>query len=197
MERVCATIQYKCQFIAMPFKQLLPAVEADKVDLAIGSIIITPERASQVTFSSPYFLSRLRFLGREAVQADKITPKQLINKKIGITDQVFAPALKKLGVNDSQIVIYPQEDTLVKALTTGDIQFALVDNATAVYWHRNSSGNLKVVGDPFAFGYGMGIAISIKNASLVKPINAAVLHYQNSGAFLLDFHKYLATLYDF
>jgi ABC-type amino acid transport substrate-binding protein len=197
MERVCATINYNCQFIAMPFQELLPAVEKDKVDLAIGSIIITPERASQVTFSMPYFISRLRFLGRETEPARQITLKQLSNKKIGITDQVFSPALKNLGVNDSQIVIYPREDSLVKALNIGDIHFALLDNAAAVYWHRNSSGKLKALGVPITYGYGMGIAISPKNVSLVNPINAALLSYLNSGAFFLDFHKYLATLYDF
>lgn len=197
VEKICKTIQYDCQLIAMSNNQLIPAVEAHKVDLAIGSIIITPERASKVFFSTPYFISRLRFLGQKALTEKQISPQLLSGKRIGIVDSAYAFALKSLGVKDTQIVIYQEENTLIKALNTGAIQLALLDNSTAVYWHRNSSGNLNVIGGPVAFGYGLGIAISSKDLSLVAPINAALIKYQNSEAFIFDFHKYLGTIYDF
>lgn len=197
VERICKTLEYECQLVVMPNNQLLSAVETQKVDLAIGSIIITPERASKVFFSSPYFISRLRFLGPGTLNEKHITPQLLSGKNIGITDSVYAPELKKYGVKDTQIVIYQEENALIKALSSGNIQLALLDNSTAVYWHRNSSGNLKVIDGPVAFGYGIGIAISSKDLSLLEPINEALLKYQNSEAFIFDFHKYLGTIYDF
>ncbi|CDZ76300.1 ABC transporter arginine-binding protein 1 precursor [Legionella massiliensis] len=197
IEAICRSINYRCQYIPMPFSRLLPAIESNQVDMAVGSIFITPERANRVLFSSPYFLSRLRFLVRGATKDGSLNAQAFAGRNIGVTNTSFTAPLKQWGVKNSQIVNYKQEDALVKALNNGYIQFALLDNSTAVYWHQNSSGNLKVFGPPIIFGYGVGIAISPKNAALVSPINEALLKYQNSPGFTLNFHKYLAAIYDF
>ncbi len=42
---------------AMPFSELLPAVEAGSVDLAISGLTITPEQNLKVAFMGPYLVS--------------------------------------------------------------------------------------------------------------------------------------------
>ncbi|MFQ5930373.1 MAG: transporter substrate-binding domain-containing protein, partial [Acidobacteriota bacterium] len=46
----------------MPFAELLPALEAGKVDMVMSSMTITPRRNLRVAFVGPYFISGKAFL---------------------------------------------------------------------------------------------------------------------------------------
>jgi len=43
--------------VAMPFAELLPALEKGKLDMVISNMTITPERNARVPFAGPYFIS--------------------------------------------------------------------------------------------------------------------------------------------
>jgi polar amino acid transport system substrate-binding protein len=45
------------QLVAMPFADLLPALEDAKVDIVISALTITPERNVRVPFAGPYYVS--------------------------------------------------------------------------------------------------------------------------------------------
>ena len=45
------------QFKTMPFAELLPALHADKVDMILSSMTMTPERNLKVAFIGPYYIS--------------------------------------------------------------------------------------------------------------------------------------------
>jgi polar amino acid transport system substrate-binding protein len=47
----------KIQFETMPFAKLLPALHADKVDMILSSMTMTPERNLKVAFIGPYYIS--------------------------------------------------------------------------------------------------------------------------------------------
>ncbi len=44
-------------FKAMPFNDLLPAIEAGKIDMIISSMTITPQRNRKLAFVGPYYMS--------------------------------------------------------------------------------------------------------------------------------------------
>lgn len=191
MEYLCRAIDYNCQLIPLPPNELIDAVEKNKVDIAVGSLIITIEHAQQVNFSLPYLVSQSRFLGQKK-QADKPFNLQVLNKsKIGIVDEVYAQQLKMLGLTDHQIVRFAQDHTMIQALNKGNIDFALLDNFTANYWHIHSSEALVALGKPMAFGFGLAIAINRNNIPLLEEINLSLLKYLNSDHYLNDYDKYL------
>jgi ABC-type amino acid transport substrate-binding protein len=43
------------EWVQLPFEELLPAVEAARVDAVVATVGITPERAERVLFSRPYY----------------------------------------------------------------------------------------------------------------------------------------------
>lgn len=47
----------KLRFETMPFPELLPALYADKVDLILSSMTMTPKRNLKVAFIGPYYIS--------------------------------------------------------------------------------------------------------------------------------------------
>ena len=47
----------KVKFVTLPFPDLLPALEAGKVDMILSSMTMTPDRNLKVAFVGPYFIS--------------------------------------------------------------------------------------------------------------------------------------------
>jgi polar amino acid transport system substrate-binding protein len=52
----------KIRFETMPFSELLPALEAGKVDMVLSSMTMTPKRNLKAAFIGPYFVSGRSFL---------------------------------------------------------------------------------------------------------------------------------------
>lgn len=194
MEHVCKTMGYECQFNPMPFNELLDSIELNKIDFAISSIIITPERTTRVNFSVPYLVSKTRFLAVKQPDEKPFTLQSLANKKIGLADKVFAEQLRLLGLDDSQFVVFTRDDALIQALNDGKVDVGLIDNPSAIYWQEHSSGVLEAKGRPMVYGLGLGVAVSPANQNLIPALNMAILEYQNSDDFINDYHKYLSHL---
>ncbi|KTD64306.1 transporter substrate-binding domain-containing protein [Legionella spiritensis] len=194
MEDICKIIGYKCQYMVVPANQLLLAVQKKQADLAISSIIITRERVGLVNFSLPYLVSEARFLGPKKHAGQFFSIDKLHNKKIGISDDAYTAHLNIIGVNNPDIISYDQNDIMIDALHQGKIDFVLVDAPTTHFWNLHSSGALVALGEPMAFGAGLGIAIHPDNRQLLERINHALIVYHNSENFKEDYEKYLINL---
>lgn len=56
-KRIAIHMGVKVQFKTMPFAKLLPALHADKVDMILSSMTMTPKRNLKVAFIGPYYIS--------------------------------------------------------------------------------------------------------------------------------------------
>jgi polar amino acid transport system substrate-binding protein len=57
-------LSVKLRLVTMPFPDLLPALEAGKIDAIISGMTITPERSLRAAFVGPYFISGKSFLSK-------------------------------------------------------------------------------------------------------------------------------------
>lgn len=192
MEYICQQINRTCQYQIMPFDQLINAVANRQVEVAVSSITITPQRATQVSFSLPYLVSEASFLGTAQMANYPFNLALLQGRKIGVVSgTVFPDLITSMGIIDPQVVTYATLDDSIEALYNGEIDLALMDAPTAFYWQSQASG-LRMLGQPFAYGYGLGIAVNQNNQTLLQQINQVLLQYQNSDAFKLAYQKYIA-----
>jgi polar amino acid transport system substrate-binding protein len=82
-------------FATMPFADLLPALEAGKIDIILSGMTITPERNLKVAFVGPYFQSGKAFLTKIERIANAKNPKEINNPNTtvvalkGSTSQYF------------------------------------------------------------------------------------------------------------
>jgi len=89
----------KVKFVAKPFSELLPALQAGEVDMVLSGMTITPKRNMKVAFVGPYFISGKAFLTKVktiamAKEADEInTPNTKIVALKDSTSQEFAEAV--------------------------------------------------------------------------------------------------------
>ncbi|KTD13391.1 transporter substrate-binding domain-containing protein [Legionella jamestowniensis] len=193
MKYICQEIQRTCVFVPMQFDTIFTSLETGRVDVAVSALTITPERSNRILFSLPYLLSHARFLSRKELANTPFTLQLLHNRRIGIEEGTIFPAvINSLGIRDAKIVTFGEAPNLIDALQAGKIDLALLDNPSAMYWQAQSSGLLKALGEPFNYGFGLGIAVSRNNAELLNQINQALIKFQNSKAFKREFEKYIA-----
>jgi polar amino acid transport system substrate-binding protein len=81
LARALATaMKVKLEIKAMPFGELMTALEEDKIDMVMSGMSITPERTELVSFVGPYMMSGKSILTRNSVLG-KISSGEEFNRK--------------------------------------------------------------------------------------------------------------------
>ncbi len=94
-EAIALNMGVKIRFAKMPFSELLPALQAGKVDMIISGMTMTPERNVKVAFIGPYLVSGKGVLTKSSSVA-------LLDKEGVNSNQLNLAALKG---STSQVVV--------------------------------------------------------------------------------------------
>jgi polar amino acid transport system substrate-binding protein len=91
---LAAAMDVRLDVQPMNFDQLIPALEAGKVDLVMSGMTITPERNTRVAFVGPYFISGKSFLTKkqtiaESEPGDINSPSTTLTALKGSTSEMF------------------------------------------------------------------------------------------------------------
>lgn len=182
MKKICERIQVHCHFVVVPYQKMSEYIARGKINLAIGSIIITPERRERFLFSLPYKVSHLQYI---VLANSKInTIQSLLGKTIGI--YLNSPSRNYLlhqFHNDIQLVTLPTSMNMLEALRTKKVNAILTNYPQAKYWIEHSK-NYKLLGSKFNIGEGYGIMAKKGNDALVSLINEALLDIESNGTYL-------------
>jgi polar amino acid transport system substrate-binding protein len=118
---IAGGLEAKLTLKQMPFNDLLPALQAGKVDMILSGMTITPARNLKVAFVGPYLVAGKSILTKKAIIESMSEPSKINNPdKVlvalkGSTSQVFAekvfPKAKLLLTDDyDQAVSMVRED---------------------------------------------------------------------------------------
>lgn len=188
---LCYYLDRDCQYQAMEFGELLPSIKSNSVDIAVSGIIITPERALQLSMSTPYLISASRFLTRSINTETKLTKETLKGKTIGVEKgSVFGEQIRAWGIKEVKLIEYKAENDEILSLSQGKVDYILMDNYTSIYWMRQSNGKLKLIGKPINYGYGYGVAVNPQVPGLLQDINAALNAYVHSKQYKENYELY-------
>lgn len=163
------------EIVQLPFQQLLPAVEAGDVDMAMSGITITAKRNTRVTFVGPYFVSGKSILTRREVLREIPNPSDVNSERFrlaalaGSTSEAFVRlALPKAHLETTQ--------TLAEAIdrvTGKEIHALVADYETC---------SLALLRNPDA-----GLAV-LEERLTVEPIGIALRRGDTQLANLLENH---------
>ena len=182
------------------FGSLIPGLEAGRFDIIAAGMFITPARCKQVQFSDPTYAIGQAFLVKKG------NPKQIkdyssivANKNLKLA--VMAGAVeggyaKDSGISQAQLVILPDQSSLVKAVQSGRADAAAL---TALSISDMASKNDGVESTPpfgtvagkSVVGYG-GVAFRKEDKDLYEAFNAELKKFIGS-----DEHIKLVTPFGF
>ena len=189
MSEICKRIKAKCFFSSMIFEDLFPALDHNQIDLAIASIIITPERQESFLFSHAYLNSQIQLI---ALKNSKInTTTQLNNKRIGLLKgTVFKNFVLDLYKSNIKIKEYRHDPELLEALNQHEVDAIVLDRGSAQYWYANSGDQYKLIQPPITFGNGYGIAAKLGRTDLITRINEALKNMMSDGGYSKIYNNY-------
>jgi polar amino acid transport system substrate-binding protein len=124
----------KAKLEVMPFAELLPALEAGKIDLIISNMTITPGRNLKVAFVGPYFTSGKAFMTKVktialADEADDIDAK---NTKLVALEGSTSQAFVETVLPEAQLFKAKDYDEAVKMVLEDKVHAMVADYPIAV-----------------------------------------------------------------
>lgn len=184
---------FKIEFNPMDFGGIIPALQADQLDVAIAGMSITDERKNVVDFSDPYFDAGLSLVVAKD-NTDITTLEDLKGKtvavKSGTTGSQFAMDNEsKYGYTVAQ---FEDSPSMFQEVSNGNADVLLEDYPVIAYAIAESGLDLKTVGDRLT-GDQYGIAVlKGENADLLEKINTGLQELRDSGEYDEILNKYIA-----
>lgn len=182
MNKLCSLLQIQCKYKQMRFRDLLTAIMNNEVDLAISSLVITPERLKRIHFTVPYAPSNGGYLSAKNNNIVISEPTQLTNLRIGIQNgTVYTKYIRSLNIKNTKVITYSSQYEQIDALNKNQIDIMVTDYQIAVWWSNSLPQQVRLAGKPFNSGNGLGIAVSEKNVGYLNEINAAILRLKKTN----------------
>ncbi len=184
---------FEINFNPMDFGGIIPALQADQLDIAIAGMSITDERKAVVDFSDPYFDAGLTLV----VQADNTDITSLedlegktVAVKSGTTGAQFArDNQEEYGYEIAQ---FEDSPSMFQEVSNGNADVLLEDYPVIAYAIAESGLDLKTTGERLT-GDQYGIAVlKGENAEVLEKINAGLQELRDSGEYDEILSKYIS-----
>lgn len=193
MEYICSTLKRRCEYLPMNADDLIPALQTQQADVAIGGIVFIFPHNLPARFSIPYMVSKAQFITHNnAMFTTPFTIKQLSEKRMGVLkNSPFETVAAKIKTNKPRIITFERDSDMIEALHANTIDIALLSQLKANYWQMHSNNLLKNIGQPFPIGIGFSIAIAPGKPQLIRQLNDAVIQYQESKEYIRNYNLYM------
>ncbi|GGI92697.1 transporter substrate-binding domain-containing protein [Legionella impletisoli] len=186
---ICKEIDQECMIQPTVFKDIIPKLLTNEINLAASAIIITKEREQFMLFSLPYLASYLQFMTLKSNPLQDLT--ELKGKIVAtITGSVISDYLHDRYGKTITVKEYQQFPDMLDGLMNKQVDLVLIDYYAAQYWIVASGNQLKFVGEKLPFGTGYGFAAPKGNEALISQINKGLVTLEYNGEYLKIYNKY-------
>ena len=168
---------------AMPFSELIPALEAGNVDMVLSGLTITPERNLKVAFVGPYLVSGKAVLTKIKRLASAKDPSKIDRR--GITVAVLKGSTSQQFVEKRlpkvKLVATRNYDEAVAMVIGGKVDAMIADFPICVVSIlRYPDQGLLTLIDPFTYEP-LGIAVPANDPLFINWVENFLSGFQNSG----------------
>jgi polar amino acid transport system substrate-binding protein len=167
---IASAMSVQLRLVPMPFSDLLPALEAGRVDMILSGMTITSSRNMKVAFVGPYFISGKSFLTKEATlasskgSADLNAPSVRLAALRGSTSQAFV----ERTIPKATLVLTKDYDEAIGLLFQDRVDAMIADVPACVFAvHRYPDRGLYALATPLTYEP-IGIVLPGNDALLVN-----------------------------
>lgn len=183
---------FKIKLSPMDFGGIIPAMQANQLDVAIAGMSITDERKKVVDFSDPYFKAGLIVVvkkdNNDIKSVNDLKGKTVAVKK-GTTGAKYAQDnASKLGI---KVVEFNDSPSMFQEVSNGNADALIEDYPVITYAIAKKDLGLKTVGDRLN-GDQYGIAVlKGQNQDLLTKINKGLADLKKNGSYDKIVNSYL------
>lgn len=167
---------------AYEFAALVPAIQQGRIDVAIGAIFRTAERAEVVDFSDPIYIEPGGVISKDGISAVDDFSKLKVGTIQGYN---WVEDVQKV-LGDNELSLYPSSAELQQDLEAGRIDVGIDSYGTAQYLYRGSifqveklaaDDRIKAATEPGQ----TAILVSKDNPELTKALNVGLAELHKDG----------------
>ncbi len=165
-DELCARANLDCVWVTNEWDSIIPNLTSGNYDTIIAGMSITDERDQVIDFTQEYFPpdpSRFMALAGAELSDGAVVAAQ--------TATIQAGYLANTGYT---LVEFSTPDETVAAVTSGEADAVLADDAYLAGIIDASNGELAFTGDPVSIGGGVGIGVRESDGELKDKLNAAI-----------------------
>jgi len=183
-------MEVELRFEVMPFPELLPALEAGKVDMILSGMTMTPKRNLRVAFIGPYYVSgkgiltKIRTVASIKDASEMNKPDFTLAALKNSTSQLFA----EKAIPRAKLVTPNSMDEAVDMVIRGEVDAMVADYpvcAVSAFRHREKGlavGDIRFTVEP------LGIALPANDPLLVNWVDNILQTLEGTGA-LIKVHE--------
>ena len=181
---MAAALKVKLRLAAIPFPELLPALQTGRVDAVISGMTITPERSREAAFVGPYFVSGKSYLAKADGPVAGKGPAELNDPAIRLaalrasTSQAFVQAV----MPRARLVLVLNYDAAINLVLQDNVDAMIADFPVCVFSvFRYPDRGLYALVTPFT-EEPIGIALPKDDAALESWTRTWLQGLEASGA---------------
>lgn len=185
-----------CQIQALPWDELVPALENGDGEAIIAGLAPTAELRERLAFSRPYLKFPARFVAARATDLPAPLHRSIAGKRVGVVAGSAHEALLRAQFPDAVPVPFSRADWMLRDLKAGRIDAAFSDGMRIAGWLAGEEPDdcCAFVGGPYLapefLGQGLTIAVTLENADLATAFNSALREIDASGRFAELYLRY-------
>ncbi len=173
---------------------MIPSLLANKYDLIVASMSITPKRLKKMDFSSTYRISVGRLVGRKNAgwklfdSAGKPIPANFSGLKVGLERATTYSSWFEAKLPDANVVLYDSNEAMYLDLVNGRTDMIMTNPMKAYlrFLGKEDGAGFEFVSpqidEPEYFGTGVGIGLRKGNDALKARLNAALKTLTDDGS---------------
>ena len=183
----------KVEFVNTGFNDLLPSLQAGKVDAVISCMTVTEERRKAADFTETY-LEGVTSVAVAPFDTESRSADAMKGKRIAVeAGSVHAQQAKQYS---GAVIECGSAEEALKLILDKKADFAVMDNYTARFYISNFyKERLALMTDlPGSTEEGIGIAVAKGNKEMLDKLNAALQNYRDTAAYYQIKRSYFGRL---
>lgn len=187
---VASRLGVRPEFVLLDFHELIPALEAGRIDLVAAGLFVTPERAQQVLFSRPTLRVRAGWLARAGRFDLPLTVADLVARPelhvAVIEGAIEATRLTAAGLPDARLQAFPDAASAAAAVRAGAADVLALSWPTVAAMAARSGGHLQAWPARYAGEDASLTALAVRRGEqrLLDAVNEALASHLGSPAHL-------------
>lgn len=166
----------------------IPLLASKKVNVIVADFTITPERAQQVDFSTPYFVGGQQFL---SLKGQFRKQQDLTNAKIGAVKGTTEEQELRKDFPNAKVLSYDEISLALVALRNGNVQVITQDGALLAGLLAKAPDKSKYAIAPYTLTVEkIGIAVNKGEGRLLGKINQTLVELEKNGKAVQIYNKW-------
>jgi polar amino acid transport system substrate-binding protein len=173
-------IQSRCQIEAMPFGDLMEALQRGDGEAIVAGMAMTPATRASLAFSEPYLRYPARFITRKDRPLPSPIAEALAGRTVGVEAAGAHAAMLGTFFPDATLQDFPTRNEALAALKEGRIDAFFGDGVGLSFWLESNAAEACCMFSDGPFfsdrylGEGLAIAVAPNDVELAQAIDYAI-----------------------